>query len=456
MNRADHRQLRWLSVIGASLGVLAILADSGLAQDNSAPVMMSRNGGGIRWSSLADLQKFAARGNPKACAQLGEDYLTGTEVKKDVSRAVPLLETAARGGEPSAAFRLGMLFDDGNGVPQDRTKALLYFRAAAAGGAAEALHNIGAAYGSARGLPRDYVEALAWFLLARAHGADDGPVIDKVRDWMQRAAQHPEWIPLAETRSREIAADLQRNTVAEWLARTDPLPPGTHPVAGKIVSDRVSPAVNPAAVVSGTGHDLGLVVPDISDRLGLRHDDADDAADAFGPPIRRYTPTNRLLTWPSLHALQRGADRGEDPALYVYGTMLVDGDGVPEDAIHGAVLLERAAADGDADAAQRLAELYAAGIKLVRDDQKVLRFSLQAARAGSASAMFNLGSCYTSGRGVPQDYTESLAWFILAKKNGYDRGGEKRIRDYLTKTHPEQVAAAEARAAKLGAEIAKK
>ena len=140
---------------------------------DSAPVLMSRTGGGDSWADLAELQQAAKKGNPKAETQLGEMLLRGDGIAKDEARGIALLEKAARAGQSAAAFRIGMLLMNGeSGVAKDPARALAYFRAAAAGGEAEAFFNIGAAYASARGVKRDYAEALGWLILARQHGAD--------------------------------------------------------------------------------------------------------------------------------------------------------------------------------------------------------------------------------------------------------------------------------------------
>ncbi|MGH7944752.1 MAG: tetratricopeptide repeat protein, partial [Opitutaceae bacterium] len=96
---------------------------------DSAPVLMSRTGGGDSWADLAELQEAAKKGNPKAEAQLGEMLLRGEGIDKNEARAVALLEKAARAGQSSAAFRIGMLFANGeNGVTKDPERALSYFR----------------------------------------------------------------------------------------------------------------------------------------------------------------------------------------------------------------------------------------------------------------------------------------------------------------------------------------
>lgn len=196
------------------------------APDDSAPILMSRTGGGSSWADVNELKAAAEGGNPKAEAQYGEMLLRGDAangVTADRPRAIAMLEKAARAGESSAAFRIAMLLDDGEGVAQDRTRALAYFKAAAAGGATEAFHNIGAAYASARGVKRDYAEGLAWLIVARKRGADGGGE-QALRERLQKT-RRTELIAAAEKRATAIEAELAGKKLTDLLPPPAPFQP---------------------------------------------------------------------------------------------------------------------------------------------------------------------------------------------------------------------------------------
>lgn len=193
----------------------------GAARKNEAPVVLSRDGGGVQWKDLAELKAAATKGNPEAWAQLGEQLLRGDGAPKDGPQALTLLEKAARAGIASAAFRLGMLLDDGDGVARDRVRALGYFRSAAAGGAGEAFHNVGAAYVGARGVRRDYTEGLAWLILAKKHNV--GAESEAALRTRILALKRPEWIPAAEKRATEIERELAAAPPATFLPAEAPL-----------------------------------------------------------------------------------------------------------------------------------------------------------------------------------------------------------------------------------------
>src|SRR5471032_411196 len=120
-----------MKVLAPRLALGFAFAAALLSAQDSAPVLLSRTGGGA-WANVAELKASAKSGNPKACAQLGEMLLRGDkDVPQDVPRALALLEQAARAGQASAAFRIGMLFSRGEFVAQDSARAVAYFRAAA-------------------------------------------------------------------------------------------------------------------------------------------------------------------------------------------------------------------------------------------------------------------------------------------------------------------------------------
>jgi TPR repeat protein len=188
---------------------------------------------------MKELQQAAAKGNPKAEAQLGEMLLRGDRIAKDEARAVTLLEKAARAGNSAAAFRIGMLLANGeSGVAKDPVRALDYFRAAAAGGEKEAFFNIGAAYGSARGVKRDYGEALGWLIVARKRGAD----ANAESSLRAQIKAQPAWIAKGERRAKEIEQEFAGKKVLDLLPPPAPLDSVMVPAAESLApNDAVAP-----------------------------------------------------------------------------------------------------------------------------------------------------------------------------------------------------------------------
>jgi len=214
-------------VLAVALAVLSSTLFAAKAREtkekDSGPVLMSRTGGagGDSWADLKELQQAAAKGNPKAEAQLGEMLLRGDGIAQDEARGVALLEKAARAGNSAAAFRIGMLLAHGDrGVAKDSQRALAYFRAGAAGGEKEAFFNIGAAYTNGLGVKRDYGEALGWLIVARQKGAQ-AQAEEALR--AQLKTSYPPWITKGERRAKEIEVEFTGKKVVDYLPPPAPL-----------------------------------------------------------------------------------------------------------------------------------------------------------------------------------------------------------------------------------------
>jgi uncharacterized protein len=181
-------------------------ADSG----DAPPQLVSRTGGGPRWTSIADVKRDAEKGVPAACFELATCYESGRDVPQDMDKALALYQQAAAGGEANGWFRLGKIYADGLGVPADRPKALELYRQGAFAGVVEAQYNVGAMLVSARGVKRDWVEGLAWLIVATKHGAPSGGE-EQVR---RQLARRPDDIAAAERRADEILRQIAPSKLA--------------------------------------------------------------------------------------------------------------------------------------------------------------------------------------------------------------------------------------------------
>lgn len=389
---------------------------------------------------IKELQAASDRGDLKATAQLGEMLVAGEVVTREGARGLALLETAARGGESHAWLQLGFLLMDGKLVSADRTQALAYFRAAAVAGEMEALRAIGDAYSKGMGVKRDYAEALAWLILAKERG-DDSDAIEQVREHIQ--VRHPEWITNGERRAPEIKAELAKSSLTAVL-----------PTPTKLVyigpTDETGPTQAPILVGSGDKSPQGggsrpatKIAPFEPPVLAV----------PVGPAVKVTLATGRIQRWVNMEALQKAADRGDPVALAAQGQLILEGKELPADPELAVIVLERAAKAGSADAAQLLAEIYQKGVIVVGEPEKAFTYALQAARGGALGSIYNVGGYYANGRGTPRDFTQALAWLLVAKHYRVDPGQAQRISEYLTKTQPAQIAVAEQRALEFVREI---
>ena len=208
---------------------------------DTAPVLVSTKGAAPKWKNLAELQQFAAKGDPQACLELGTRYMEGDGVPQDTARAIPLFEQAAKGGVANAWFKLGKIYHDGVGVTTDYGQAMDYFILAARANVTEAQHNIGAMLVSARGVKRDYIEGLAWLIVATKSG-DVSEAEAQVRDHL---AKRQGDIAAAEMRADELLKDLPNAMVRAVFTGASARPAVVTPPKPDVAAPAVPPVDKP-------------------------------------------------------------------------------------------------------------------------------------------------------------------------------------------------------------------
>ena len=80
--------------------------------------------------------------------------------------------------------------------------------------------------------------------------------------------------------------------------------------------------------------------------------------------------------------------------------------------------VRQAAEQGDATAQFNLGNMYASGRGVLEDDAEAVRWYRLAAEQGDADAQFYLGVMYASGDGVPEDDAEAVKWYRRAAEQG--------------------------------------
>lgn len=106
--------------------------------------------------------RAVAGGSRDARVNLGNMYLEGKGVERDVNRGVELLLSAAHDGYARGQYQLGALYEQGMGVPQDQALALEWYRKAAQGGYVLAQLRLGLMYANGHGASRQIGEAAYW------------------------------------------------------------------------------------------------------------------------------------------------------------------------------------------------------------------------------------------------------------------------------------------------------
>lgn len=145
--------------------------------------------------------------------------------------------------------------------------------------------------------------------------------------------------------------------------------------------------------------------------------------------------------------LQKDASAGDGKAAYELASDYENGKGgFPKDLIQAFTWYMKSGADGDGDGYFRLGMIYDDGIGVTQDSPRALGYFKAAAGMGVAEAQYNVGTLLVSAHGgVKRDWTEGLAWLIVAGRNGAAGDGEQAVRKHLAR-RPEIIAAAEKRA----------
>jgi TPR repeat protein len=154
-----------------------------------------------------------------------------------------------------------------------------------------------------------------------------------------------------------------------------------------------------------------------------------------------------LVTGELASAIRR-AESGDTAAEHQLAQMYAVGDGVPRDEKEAARWLERAARHGDADSQYEMGVALREGRGTVQDDSGAFAWLQSAADAGNAQAQFELGRMYFLGAGIPPDKIKAYTWLNLAAAQGAIGAASLRdvVRGQLT---PDEIVGAQADARRL-------
>jgi len=143
-----------------------------------------------------------------------------------------------------------------------------------------------------------------------------------------------------------------------------------------------------------------------------------------------------------LRSLQTQAAQGNAEAQNKLGKLYFLGQSVPQNNTTARKWFEKSAAQGNADAQNNLGFLYD---KAQGDYAKAREWYEKAAAQRHAAAQSNLGWLYANGQGVPQDYVRAYMWWSLAAQStGSAEESEESILDKVARRMtPAQIAEAQ-------------
>lgn len=115
-----------------------------------------------------------------------------------------------------------------------------------------------------------------------------------------------------------------------------------------------------------------------------------------------------------IEALRQAAENGEAEAMYQLAMLYWYGEGVTEDSVLAAQLLEKAAEKGNVEATYRLAQCYNLGKGVDTDFKRACMLYWTSAQCGCGKGMVMLARFYEKGIGVEQNYDQAIKWYLQA------------------------------------------
>ena len=160
---------------------------------------------------------------------------------------------------------------------------------------------------------------------------------------------------------------------------------------------------------------LGLVIGLSASVLSLpafaRSMDVDEQAATVLEAVRAFEREDYVT---ALRLFRGPADRGQAVAERYLGIMYFDGLGGLSRPQEARVWLEKAHAQGDADAAVELGVAYLEGFGTPKDQLRAFELFKGAAERGHAGALANVARMYRDGVAVAQDGKAALNWYMAA------------------------------------------
>ena len=230
------------------------LAENGDALSQNWLGQMYVDGSGVE-KNLAEaikwFEKSATQGYTPAHINLAWIYSEGIGIKKDLKKAASWYEKAAKLGDVKAETKLGALYLDGTGVKKDDNKALKLFESAAEKDHPMAQFYLALMYCNGRGVAADPTRCLVWMTLAARRG---NTAAVKNAKFIQSKMHSPqikvafmnaaEWVIKKNSRSVVDYEELNRKHVLKKVAVeiiiASGKPPGSSEEQKQLLTDTVA------------------------------------------------------------------------------------------------------------------------------------------------------------------------------------------------------------------------
>ena len=418
-------------------GVAFAQTTAPVSSTNSWPTNLTWIAVSNRWAPLpvAEIKQAAEKGELTAKYFLGRAYMDGLGLPQDRPEGLKWMRLASDGGYPHAQMMLGYMYEKGDLVAPDHGEALRLYRLAADHGDARAQNNLGWAYQQGNGVPKDPAEAAKWY---RKSAGQSDPLAEANLSWLylyglgveKDYEQAEKWarlgaesgMPRLQFNYAEILVNESRKdgnvvanyaVAAEWYKKAAEQ---NYPEAQMALADlynygKLDRNYNEAvkwysrAATNGSGNVKAMGM------LGsLYHDNHENFPHDHAQSARWF---------------RMAAEKGETGAGYELALLLLDGE-IPHNQPEAETLLKKAADEGNANAAIRLAGLHhetpQSALKQFSRDELNAR-----AVNGNGAIVLQAATADEEGRGGPIDVRGAAGLYLRILMYAPDDGKTEAI-----------------------------
>lgn len=364
----------------------------------------------LRWYKVA-----ADHGNPSAQIMIASCHERGDGLEKSESEALKWYRSAAEAGDARAYYSLGKLFEEGKGVRQDSRKAVECYTKAADLGNADALFRLGQMYESSYMVSRNPGKSEVYFSQAMSAGHKGARREFAIQLIAQGGESRTRGIKLLE----EAVRDKDRNA---------------YRILGEAFAGKSGGEKNMIRAIEmfRYGAESGDAVSQYE--LGRAYETGDGVERNYIDAFRWYAKAEQngcakasyrmgmcmiegRGTQKDLYrgaaALKRASRLGDDEASIELGKVLESGAGIDADAEAALACYAVPALKGNVWAQKKSGELC---VQIGCDDQ-ALSWIEKAAKQGDAEAAALAGDMFYKGIGCDKNYAKAHEYYNAAAKS---------------------------------------
>jgi len=413
--------------------------------------------------SLNWLKKSATQEYPYALKRLGEEYLDGLSIEKDIEKSEALFKSAfaklltmAEKEDIEAQIAISGMYKNGRGIPINLVQSGHWSEKAANSSSPKTLYraqgyfNLGRIY-----FDSDIVKAERFFKIAfdmnskiKSSVANfyfflASPLLkeNNFKDaeiYFQKAIAFDEAIKGRISRIYSNVAfsffNEKNYTTGEQLLK----------IASVYDANVVSGILRTEAHLANND-DIAFKLFFISAELGNL-----DAQEQIGWRYKNGKGVKQNYIeaekW-----FRKAANQGHASSQSQLGNLYYNGQGVDKDFSSAVHWYKKAADQGEDDAQYSLGNMYSAGEGVPKNYAEAVKWFQKSAEQGNTLGQWGLGAAYYNGEGVPADNVQALAWITLAS---VAHTGAVKTRDRIEKElKPNEINQAQQLAIKLETEI---